>query len=82
MQGQPRNFEQADYDFPGGAEHHGFVPDAGGRDFASEQGIDDVMTPAGGESIGGNPPPPPYSEGRRYSSSKLRNEKNALKQEC
>ena len=76
MQGRPRDFEPDEYDaeegtdgydfgpddFPGGAEHHGFVPDTGGRDFESEQGIDDVMTPAGGESSGGNPPPPPYSE--------------------
>ena len=61
-----------DCDFPGGAEHHGFVPDAGGRNFASDQGIDDVMTPAGGESIGGNPPPPPYSEGIARRSYEMR----------
>ena len=59
MQGQPRDFEQADYDFP---DVHDAGPGAGGRDFDNEQGIDDVMTPPGGESSGGNPPPPPYSE--------------------
>ena len=60
MQGRrPRDFEPDEYDFP---DVHDAGPGAGGRDFASKQGIDDVMTPAGGESSGGNPPPPPYSE--------------------